>query len=205
MSKADQSDLENQLRAIIDTVVDGIITIDAEGVIASFNPAAERIFGYSAHEVIGKNVSVLTPEPQRSQHDRYLQSYLTTGERRIIGIGRQVEGVRKDGSRFPLELAVSEMAVAGGRMFTGVIRDLGARVEAEQEVARVRARLETATDAAKIGIWEWDVFANTLTWDQQMYRLYGVSPQQFGGAYEAWQAGYTPRTGNDATPRFSRR
>jgi PAS domain S-box-containing protein len=193
MSKADQSDLENQLRAIIDTVVDGIITIDAEGVIASFNPAAERIFGYSAHEVIGKNVSVLTPEPQRSQHDRYLQSYLTTGKRRIIGIGRQVEGVRKDGSRFPLELAVSEMAVAGGRMFTGVIRDLSARVEAEQEVARVRARLETATDAAKIGIWEWDVFANTLTWDQQMYRLYGVSPQQFGGAYEAWQAGVHPK------------
>ena len=130
----DEANLGNQLKAVIDTVVDGIITIDAKGVIRTFNPAAERIFGYAAAEVIGRNISTLTPEPHRSHHDEYLSHYLTTGERKIIGIGREVEGVRKDGSRFPLELSVSEMNVDSERMFTGIIRDVSERKAAEQRV-----------------------------------------------------------------------
>jgi len=135
-------DFENQLRAVIETVVDGIITINAGGIIASFNPAAERIFGYRADEIIGQNISVLTPEPHRSNHDEYLAHYLTTGERKIIGIGREVEGVRKDGSRFPLDLSVSEMMVGGLRMFTGIIRDISERKAAEEALREHRDRLE---------------------------------------------------------------
>jgi PAS domain S-box-containing protein len=185
-------DLANQLSAVIDTVVDGIITISARGIIASFNPAAERMFGYSAAEVIGNNISLLTPEPHRSHHDGYLESYLTTGERKVIGIGREVEGVRKDGSRFPLELSVSEMEVGGQRSFTGVIRDVTARKLAERAALELNTRLAIATSAAGIGIWDWDVVANEMDWDEQMYRLRGFTASMFSGANAAWEAGLHP-------------
>lgn len=127
-------------RAIIDTTVDGIITIDAHGIIKSFNPAAERIFGYSAGDVIGHNVSKLMPAPFRDAHDGYLTRYLQTGEKRIIGMGREVVGQRKDGSTFPMELAVSEMLLSDTRLFTGIVRDITERKSTEQELQRA-ARL----------------------------------------------------------------
>ncbi len=120
------------IKAIVDTVVDGIITIDELGIILSLNPAAERIFGYSAEEVTGKNVSILMPEPYRSAHDKYLSSYKNTGERKIIGIDRELEGQRKDGSVFPMDLAVSEMFTSGCKMFAGVVRDITERRESER-------------------------------------------------------------------------
>ncbi len=147
----DEANLGNQLKAVIDTVVDGIITIDARGVIRTFNPAAERIFGYAPAEVIGTNISTLTPEPHRSHHDGYLSRYLTTGERKVIGIGREVEGVRKDGSRFPLELSVSEMHVDGERMFTGIVRDITKRKVAEEALAQKHQELEAAARIDRIG------------------------------------------------------
>lgn len=147
MSDREPADLANQLKAIIDTVVDGIIAIDSRGAIRSFNPAAERIFGYRAEEVIGENVSLLMPEPDRSRHDAYVARYLTTGERRIIGIGREVEGLRKDGSRFPLELAVSEMRVGGEQWFTGITRDISDRKRAEADLQRLSSHLEETVAA----------------------------------------------------------
>ena len=127
-------------RAILATTVDGIITIDAQGHVETFNPAAERIFGYDAAEVIGKNVHVLMPEPYHSEHDGYIQAYHQTGRRRIIGIGREVTGRRKDGSTFPMDLAVSEVALpGGGRIFTGLVRDISGRRELEQEAASLLA------------------------------------------------------------------
>ena len=113
-----------RLRSILETVPDAIIVIDAVATIESFSPAAERLFGWRAHEVVGSNVNVLMPSPYREQHDGYMRRYLNTGERRIIGIGRIVVGQRKDGSTFPMELAVGEMHLAGGRYFTGFVRDL---------------------------------------------------------------------------------
>jgi PAS domain S-box-containing protein len=121
-----------RLRAIVETAVDGIITIDARGTVHTINPAAERLFGVSAAEIVGRNVNVLMPEPDRSQHDQYIRNYLTTGVARIIGIGREVVGRRSDGSTFPMDLAVSEMRIDGERMFTGIVRDITDRKRAEQ-------------------------------------------------------------------------
>ena len=129
-----QSEARN--RGIVETAVDGIITIDERGVIASFNPAAERIFGYRAAEVLGRNVAVLMPAPYHDEHDGYLARYLQTGERQIIGIGREVEGRRKNGSTFPMDLAVGETYVGEERIFTGIVRDITGRKRAAQEMQR---------------------------------------------------------------------
>jgi len=127
-----------ELAAIFEATVDAVITIDVRGVIERFNPAAERVFGYGRDEVVGKNIAVLMPEPYHSEHDRYLASYHTTGRRRIIGIGREVEGRRKDGSVFPMDLAVSEVALADGRrVYVGLVRDISERRALEHEVLRV--------------------------------------------------------------------
>ena len=129
---------EARARAVLETTVDGIITIDAGGVIESFNKAAEAIFGYDQHEVLGKNIGILMPEPYRSEHDSYLASYHETGRRKIIGIGREVEGRRKDGSVFPMDLAVSEVQLPGGRrLFTGVVRDISERRRLEREILQI--------------------------------------------------------------------
>ncbi len=131
-AQAKLSQSGTRMRAVLDNIIDGIITIDDSGVIESFNPAAEKIFGYSADELIGKNVSLLTPEPHRSRHDEYIENYKRTGEAKIIGIGREAEAQRKDGSRFPMELAVSEMWLGDRRMFTGVVRDITERKKVDR-------------------------------------------------------------------------
>ena len=115
-----------RLSAIMNTAVDGIITIDELGQIESFNPAAERIFGYSVAEVVGQNVNILMPEPYRSEHDFYLAQYLYSGIGRIIGQGRELQGRRQDGTVFPLYLAISEveMPLEDRRVFTGIVRDI---------------------------------------------------------------------------------
>lgn len=120
------------LKAILDTAVDAIVTINAMGIIQSINPAAVRMFGYQPDEAIGKNVHMLMPNPWRDQHDAYLQRYLKTGEARIIGIGRQVMGRKKDGSTFPIDLAVSEVTESGERFFIGIMRDMSQQRFMEQ-------------------------------------------------------------------------
>jgi PAS domain S-box-containing protein len=126
-----------KVRAVLETTVDGIITIDANGVIESFNKAAEHIFGYTAAEAVGRNVALLMPQPHREEHDGYIQKYQQTRQARIIGIGREVMGQRKDGSTFPLDLAVSEFFVQGRQMFTGVVRDITQRRQLELEILRI--------------------------------------------------------------------
>ena len=134
---SDLRDSAARLRAILETAVEGIITIDERGIIESFNLAAERIFGYKAREVIGKNVSVLMPSPHREQHDTYLGNYLRTGHAKIIGIGREVAGRRKNGVAFPIDLSVSEVRLADRRLFTGFIRDITERKRLEKEILEI--------------------------------------------------------------------
>ncbi len=132
---------EAHLRSILDTVPDAMIVIDERGLMQSFSSAAERLFGYSAAEALGKNVSILMPNPHRDNHDAYLQRYYRTGERRIIGIGRVVVGMRKDGSTFPMELAVGEMQSNNRRFFTGFIRDLTERQQTEARLQELQSEL----------------------------------------------------------------
>ncbi|MBI5860980.1 MAG: PAS domain S-box protein [Rhodocyclales bacterium] len=136
-----------RLQAILDTVVDGVITIDGRGTVQTLNPAAEHVFGYAVAEVLGRNVKMLMPEPYHSQHDEYLEHFRVTGEARIIGIGREVIGKRKDGSTFPLELAVSEMMLGGERHYTGIVRDITERKAVEQAVVAAKNEAEQANAA----------------------------------------------------------
>lgn len=125
---------EARLSSIIETAPEGVITIDERGIVQSFSGAAERLFGYEAGEVIGRNVSMLMPSPHQENHDGYLAHYLATGEKRIIGIGRRVEAKRKDGSIFPVELAVGEATFGQTRIFTGFIRDITTRMKIEEQL-----------------------------------------------------------------------
>lgn len=129
----------DRIAAILDTAAEGIITINERAIVDSFNKAAETIFGYAASEVLGQNVKMLMPSPYHEAHDGYLASYLTTGAKKIIGIGREVVGRRKNGSTFPLELAVSELHDGNQRLFTGMIRDISERRALEKELSEVVA------------------------------------------------------------------
>jgi len=129
------------LQSILDTVPEAMIVIDEHGVMSSFSSAAERLFGYSADEALGQNVKILMPSPYRNGHDGYLRRYLDTGDRRIIGIGRVVVGQRKDGSTFPMELAVGEMKSGAQRYFTGFIRDLTERQKTEARLQELQSEL----------------------------------------------------------------
>ena len=132
---------EAHLRSILETVPDAMIVIDERGIVQSFSAAAERLFGHPARDIIGRNVSILMPPPYHEQHDSYIERYLQTGERRIIGIGKVVVGARKDGSSFPMELAVGEMRSGKQRFFTGFIRDLTERQATEARVQELQAEL----------------------------------------------------------------
>lgn len=132
---------EAHLKSILETVPDAMIVIDEQGRIQSFSSTAERLFNYRVEEVIGRNIKILMPSPYREQHDGYLARYLRTGERKIIGIGRVVVGERKDGSTFPMELAVGEMKSSNTRFFTGFIRDLTERQQTEARLQELQTEL----------------------------------------------------------------
>ncbi len=132
---------EAHLTSILQTVPDAMVVIDERGIMQSFSTAAERLFGYGAAEVVGKNVKMLMPSPYQEGHDGYLDRYLRTGERRIIGIGRVVVGERKDGSTFPMELAVGEMKSNNNRFFTGFVRDLSERQKTEARLQELQSEL----------------------------------------------------------------
>ncbi len=131
------------MRAILETAVEGIITIDERGVIELLNPAAERIFGYPASEIVGHNVSQLMPPPYRAEHDQYIANYLRTGRAKVIGIGRETLGQRKNGTVFPMELSISEVKLADRRLFTGFVRDI-----TEKKRAELRQKIQYATGGA---------------------------------------------------------
>ena len=147
----DLSARETHLRLILDTIPDAMILIDERGLVHAFSPTAERLFGWPVDDIIGRNVSELMPSPHREAHDGYLERYYRTGERRIIGLGRIVVGQRRDGSTFPMELAVGEMRTAEGRFFTGFVRDLTERQLAEARMQELQSDLVRVSRLTALG------------------------------------------------------
>ena len=139
---SENQDLALSLQAVIDTAIDGIITISKDGIIEMINPAAAKLFGYSPKEIVNQNISILMPDPDRSQHDAYIERYNRTKEPRIIGIGREVQGLKKNGTMFPFRLAVSEVILNNRIIFTGIIHDLSDVKKAEAEIIELNKQLE---------------------------------------------------------------
>lgn len=170
-----------RLEALMQAAADGIIVIDAQGTVQTYNKACERLFGYPAEEVIGRNVKMLMPSPDHERHDDYLDHYLTTGERRIIGIGREVRGRRKDGTTFPMELAVAEASESGERAFVGIIRDISERKRAEADLHEREARLRSIFDTAPDAIIVIDEVGTVETMSASACRMFGYVPAEVVG------------------------
>lgn len=169
------------LRSLIESAVEGIIVIDSEGLVQSFNPAAERLFGYSADEVLGRNVNLLMPSPDHEQHDRYLRDYLETGRQKIIGIGREVAGRRKDGTTVPLHLSVGRMTIDGKPAFTGILHDLTRRAAIETALRKSEERLRSIVESAVDGIIVIDERGLIQAFNASAERLFGYKPDEVLG------------------------
>jgi PAS domain S-box-containing protein len=174
-------DNEARLQVIVDNVMAGIIVIDQAGVIASINAAGLRMFGYQADEAIGQNVRILIPESDRDKHDAHMARYESTGEPKVIGVGRELEGLKKDGRLFPLDLTVNEVSFGGGRMFVGMIRDITERKQVEKERQRQEEVLRTNQEfleqtgrIAGVGGWELDLATENAFWSPATRRLFGI-------------------------------
>lgn len=170
-----------RMRAIWETVIDGIIVIDERGLIESLNPAACRIFGYAPSDVVGRNVSMLMPSPHREGHDGYLANYLLTGEAKIIGIGREVTGQRQDGTTFPMDLSVEEVRLGERRLFTGVVRDITERKRAEDALRESEHRMRAILDTAVEGIITIDERGRVESVNPAASRIFGYPPEEVIG------------------------
>lgn len=170
---------ESRLAALLDATPDAVVLIDGGGVIESFNAGAERVFGYRASEIIGKNISLLMPTPFRANHDHYIRRYQRTGEARFMLAPREVEACRKDGSTFPAEVSVGQVGGDGKASFIGIVRDNSARVAAEARLHRVETNLLTAQALAHVGSFEGDwPEAGANFWSDEFYRIVGLDPAQ---------------------------
>src|SRR6266542_4285974 len=194
---------EERMRSVVNHVVDGIISIDDHGTITTFNPAAERIFGYAAAEVVSRNVSILMPEPYHGQHDGYIANYLRTGQAKIIGIGREVVGQRKDGSTFPMELAISVFQLGESRHFTGIVRDITERKRTEAELRQAEERMRSVVDHVIDGIITIDEHGKVQSFNLAAERLFGykrrevigqnvkmLMPEPYHGQHDAYLSNY---------------
>ena len=173
-SEEDLRNSENKLRSIFESTVSGILTIDGHGIIRSLNTAAEKLFGYPADELIGQNVSILMPEPYHGGHAGFISNYLETGHTGVIGVDRELTGLRKDGAVFSMELTVTEVELDGQRSFTGIVRDITARKQSESEVRKLAAIVQSVNDPI-IAI---DLEGRITVWNETAQRLYGYSEEE---------------------------
>jgi two-component system sensor kinase FixL len=170
---------EARLRALLDAALDGIISIDERGLIETINPAAVQLFGYNPDEVIGRNVKMLMPSPYQEEHDGYLARYFRTGQKKIIGIGREVVGLRKDGTTFPMELSVAEARVGEQRIFVGIVHDITARKRTEEVRSWLAAIVESSDDA----IIAKSLDGTIMTWNAGAERIFGYSAKEAVGRH----------------------
>lgn len=173
------------LEAVQNTAVGAIITIDEAGVIQTVNPATLQLFGYTAGELVGSNVNMLMPEPHRANHDGYLRNHIATGEKRIIGIGRDVEGLRKNGERFPMHLSVSAFEVEGQRFFAGILHDLTERDQIRGELERQGSVFETVFDNVPEALILTDLDRNITLCNAAVTKIFGWKPTELAGSNTA--------------------
>ncbi len=181
LSEQKIKDSENRAKAVLENVVDGIITIDEEGTVERFNPAAESIFGYTAEEVIGNNIKMLMPEPFHAEHDQYLKNYLNTEKAQIIGLGREVIGLKKNGDQFPCDLGISEVWVEDQRLFTGIIRDISERKLSEQKVKDSENRVKTVLENVVDGIITIDEAGTVERFNPAAESIFGYTAEEIIG------------------------
>lgn len=180
---------ERRLSAIVKTALDAIVVIDEHGIIQSTNPATHHIFGYSEEELAGMNLSVLMPPDHSAAHDRYIEDYRRTGVKKIIGVGREVIGRRKDGGFVSLDLTITEWRDAdGARLFTGIMRDMTDRKLAQRKLADALRTITLAAEAGEMGTWHLDVESGTLAFSDELLRILGQRRDLWTGTPEALAA-----------------
>jgi PAS domain S-box-containing protein len=184
--EAERAVLESEARksAIVEAALDSIITIDHEGKVLEFNPAAEEAFGYPRDEVIGKEMAeLIIPPSLRDRHRAGFARYLATGEGPLLGQRFEFTGMRADGTEFPIELTVTRVDLPGLPRFTGFVRDITQRRAVEERLRESRERLRLALEAGGLGTWHYDIAAGTVTWDETLEHIFGLPPGTFGGTF----------------------
>ncbi|WP_349618481.1 PAS domain S-box protein [Azotobacter salinestris] len=181
-------------QAILDTAISPIITIDAHGMVRSFNPAGERTFGYRPEEVVGQNIRMLIPGPYHDQYNTYIEHYLREESRQVIGSGLEILGQRKDGSVFPMQLYIGAMQAAGELMFVGIVIDITEQQRQQRELMAARDQLLMASEVAELGIWTWTLADNSLQWNERLFELYDqpLALQKGDLSYEHWRSRVHP-------------
>lgn len=183
---------EERHRSVAEALADAVITIDHNGIIEGANEAATRIFGFTREELLGANVSMLMPSPHAEQHDSYLRRYLATGTMRIFGTGREVIGLRKNGTEVPLRITLHETRLPSKRIFTGILRDLSEITSTKRALHRCRAVIADTQRLTHIGNWVWHIDTNDLEWSDEIYRIFGRERESFQPTYPNFLATVHP-------------
>jgi PAS domain S-box-containing protein len=183
---------EEKFRSVTQSANDAIITSNSSGIITDWNDGAEKIFGYTEYEIVGKNLAEILPQQYREIYFENIERVVKGEGFTIIGKVFEFKGLRKDKSEFPLELSLAEWETDSGRFFTGIIRDITTRKQSEEALKQISARLELAVRAGGIGVWDLNLEDNSLLWDDRMFELYGVKKESSLLAFEAWLDGLHP-------------
>lgn len=178
-----------RFRQVIESSPIGMLMVNDAGNITFANRRAEEIFDYSEGDLDGRTVEDLVPEAQRQAHPKHRQEFDRHGSGRLMGGGRELKGLRRDGTEVPVEIGLAPIQTEEGRQIIASVMDVTLRRAAEARSKELTERLRLATESAEIGIWDWDISENRLEWDDTMYAIYGISSDEFSGAYQAWEAG----------------
>lgn len=179
---------EEYFRLILDKALDAVIGIDGNGLIVEWNAEAERIFGYRREVAIGRELAgLIIPEPYRERHRTGMGRFMQTRESKMLGTRIEISALRNDGAEFPVELSVVPVPRGEAMFFSGFLRDISERKQGEAQLKLLSDRLMLATEAAGMGVWDFDVVNNVLVWDERQYQLYGIHREDFSGAYQAWE------------------
>ncbi len=177
---------EERLRSVVETANDAIVSVDAHGNVIFWNHGAESIFNYSVDEIVGQPLTLILPEQFRESHQKGISRVISTETSNYLGKTLEIVGFRKDGSEFPLELSVATWKAGGETFFTGILRDISERKQAEDKLRKSESSLSGAQRIAHLGNWDWDIVNNHLSWSDEIYRIFGLNSQEFAATYEAF-------------------